>query len=342
MENLSNTSVTNTASHPLNSPGFVVFNVVMLLGVVFPVIAVNIVILVALVVESFIVNIIRLVLGSILVSCLLTALGLAMYHIAGIILYLSPVNNPPTAPCTIAIFLLGFGGGARLVFMATFAVIVYINVKYSARETPKKPFVVASIITVVVLWIIAFLGSSPLLSQEIVSTWYRSSLSCGLSPIAAASYIYIVLYIICFGFTSISVTVTVLVITICYIKRLTVKYSNMEKTTVKFGFFLLLGNGINFLGQIIPPLITASVNPLPSRPWPDGPASPAAVTYISYTLLNMALIPTPILVLIFFNPIRERLWQWLCCCVPKKRKSKHVYNSNNLEVSGIQMATTNL
>ena len=189
----------NTAPHPLNSPGFVVFNVAMPLGVVFPVIAVNTVILVALIIESFIVNIVRLVLGSVLVSCLLTALGLAMYHIAGIILYLSPVTNPPTAPCTITIFLIGFGGGARLVFMATFAVVVYINVKYSARETPKKYFVVASFITVIVLWIISFLGSSPLLSQEIISTWYHGSLSCGFSPIATASYIYIVLYIICFG-----------------------------------------------------------------------------------------------------------------------------------------------
>ena len=72
MDNLSNTSVNNTSSHPLNSPGFVVFNVVMLLGVVFPVIDVNTGILVALVLESFIVNIIRLVLGSILVSYLLT------------------------------------------------------------------------------------------------------------------------------------------------------------------------------------------------------------------------------------------------------------------------------
>ena len=53
MDNLSNTSVNSTTPHPLKSPGFVVFNVVMLLGVVFPVIAVNTVILVALVLSSF-------------------------------------------------------------------------------------------------------------------------------------------------------------------------------------------------------------------------------------------------------------------------------------------------
>ena len=341
MDNLSNYS-NFTSPYPLNSPGFVVFNVVMLLGVVFPVIAVNTVILVALVLDSFIVNVIRMVLGSILVSCLLTALGLAMYHIAGIILYFSPVNNPPSAPCTITVFLLGFGGGARLAFMATFAVVVYINVKYRNGETHKKHFVVASFIAVVVLWIIAFLGSSPLLSQEIVSTWYAGYLSCGISPMATSAYIYAGLYIVCFGLVTVSVTVTILVITVCYIKHLTVNYSNLEKTTVKFGFFLLLGNGINLLGQIAPPLITFSVTPEPSPPWPDGPASPAAVTYISYALLNIALSPTPILVLIFFNPIRERLWQWLCCCVPQTRRAKPIQNSNNLEVPRIQMATGRL
>ena len=86
MDNLSNTSLNNTFPHPLDSPGFVVFNVVMLLGVVLPVIAVNTVIPVALVLESAIVKAIRLVLGSILVSCNLMALGLAMTTLQGFFL----------------------------------------------------------------------------------------------------------------------------------------------------------------------------------------------------------------------------------------------------------------
>ena len=339
MDNLSNFS-NFTSPHPLNNPGFVVFNAVMLLGVVFPVIAVNAVILVALVLEPFIVIVIRMVLGSILVSCLLFALGLAMYHIAGIILYLSSANNPPTAPCTITVFLLGFGGGARLVFMATFAVVVYIIVKYGKNH--KKHFVVASFITVAVLWILAFLGNSPLLSQEIITTFYAGYLSCGISPMATSSYIYIGLYLACFGLVPISVTVTILVITYCYIKRHTVKDIRLEKSIVKFGFFLLLGNGINLLGQIAPPLISASVASQRARPWPDGPPSHAAVTYISYTLVNIALIPTPILVLIFFNPIRKRLWQWLCCCVPKTRKAKCIRKTNNSQVPRSKLTTAKL
>ena len=105
MDNPNGTYVDNTSMgkkllyvSPLSGPGFVVFNVVMLLAVVLLVIAANTVILVALVLESSTVKVVRLVLGGILVSCLLAALGLAMNHISGIILNLSPVNNPPRVP----------------------------------------------------------------------------------------------------------------------------------------------------------------------------------------------------------------------------------------------------
>ena len=305
MDNLSNFS-NFTSAHPLNNPGFVVFNVVMLLGVVFPVFAVN---------RNKYSDSGGLGLRPIHCKCnpngvgkhldLLPPICTGASHVSHCRDHLLPFTNPPTTPCTITIFLIGFGGGARLslAFMATFAVVVYLVVKYG--ETPKKHFVVASFITVVVL-IIAFLGNSPLLSQKIISTWYAGYLYCGISPTATSTYVYIGLCLVCFGLTTISVTVTILVITVCYTKRLTVKDVNLEKITVKFGFFLLLGNGINLLGQNAAALISASVTPQPTPPWPDGQPLPAAVTYIPYTFLNIALIPTHILVLIF-NPIRERL-----------------------------------
>ena len=147
----------------------------MLLAVVLPVIAANTVLMVALVLESSTVKVVRLVLGSILVSCLLVALGLAMYHIAGIILNLSPVKTPPEVPCTITLFLIGFGGAARLEFMAAFAITVYI-VK-SGRDTKKNTFV-AVLVAVIILWVVAFLGYSPLLSQDTFFTGYDGGPSC--------------------------------------------------------------------------------------------------------------------------------------------------------------------
>ena len=330
MENFTNTSLNYTS--PLSGPGFVVFNVVMLLGVELPVIAVNTVILVALVLESSIVKVVRLVLGSILVSCLIVALALIMYHIAGIILNLSPVNNPPELPCTITIFLVAFGGAARLVFMATFAVIVYIVVR-SGKAT-KKHVVVAVLVAVAVLWILSFLGTSPLLSLAVVYTRYTDSLSCGPTPNSTYSFIFVAWYVVFFGVVTITVTIVFLVITVCFIKRHTIPNDDIRNSMAKFGFFLLLGNGINLLGQIAPALIATFVVP-PGQEYQSlrvPSIAFAELIYTSYTLLNAALIPTPILVLIYFEPIRKRLWQWLCCCMPKNVKNNNIHKNSSTGV----------
>ena len=72
----------------------------MLLTVVLPVIAANTAILVALALESSIVKVIRLVVANILISCLLSAVALAMFHIAEIVLSPSAslVTNAPLIP----------------------------------------------------------------------------------------------------------------------------------------------------------------------------------------------------------------------------------------------------
>ena len=116
------------------------------------------------------------------------------------------------------------------------------------------------------------------------------------------------MYLLFFDLIPLSVTITLLVITVCYIKNLSVQDIKLKKTTVKFGFYLLLGNGINLLGQIAPPIIILS--------WSATPDMHCA--NLTYTFLIAALIPTPILVLIYFKPIRKRLWHWLCCMCVKE------------------------
>ena len=95
---------------------------------------------------------------------------------------------------------------------------------------------------------------------------------------------------------------------------------------VKFGFFLLLGNGLNIIGQVVPGVIVINgrlfVNP-------DGDVDRVLpVVYIGYTLVNAGLVPTPILIPIFFKSIWKRLLHWLCCCMAKKRKAKRKHNNN--------------
>ena len=326
MDNSSNTSNVSC----LSGPGFVAFNVVMLLAVVLPVIAANTVILAALVLDSSTVKVIRLVLGSILVSCLIAALGLAMYHISGIILSLSPVNNLSNVPCTITKFLISFGGAARSVFMATFAIMVYI-VK-SGRATKKYIFI-AVLVAVVILWVLSFLGASPTLSQEIVHTYYKDSLSCSFAPNGVYSDVFYGLYVLFFGVVPLSVTIVFLVITACFIKYHSFTDVETNRATVKFGVFLLLSNGVILLGQIVFCLLAMSIfYPHKTCLHVDGqPTAQEAWIYTAYTLLNSALIPIPILIPIYFKPIQKWLWRWLHCCMPTR--AEQMNNSNAVEGS---------
>ena len=313
-------------------PSFVVFNVVLLLGVVLPVIAVDTAILVALALESSVVKVIRLVLASILISGLLSALGLAMYHIAEIVLsYTFPVNGPPSHSCTIMTFLYFFGAAARLVFMATFAIVVYTTVKHG--EATKKHLVIAVLVAVVVIWVVTFLGTSPLFSQEVVRTRYAlwdTQYYCypGTGPSEQSAYIFWGMYLFFFCVVTSSVAVLLLLI-ICCNRRIFTSAAAVEKTLVKFGFFLLLGSGLNMIGLIVPLVIAITGG---QYTFVDGAFNHERfrlLTYAGFTLVNAGLIPTPILILIFFKSIRKRLLHWSCCCMAENRKAKHNHNKNN-------------
>ena len=319
--------------------GFVIFNAVMLLAVVLPVIAVNTAILVALALESSIMKVIRLVLASILISCLLSALGLAMFYVAGIVLSpsVSPVINdiivdhdippdPNSTACTLTLFLVLFGGTARLVFMTIFSIVIYNTVKYG--NATKKRLVVAVLVAVVVLWRITFIGTSPLFSQRVVRAQYWGSVYCFVQPTADNSmYIFLGLYLALFGVAAPSVAVLFLLI-ICCNKCGFTSATPVERTMVKFGFFLLIGNGLSMIGLLVPAIVASTGN----ISVPDANAHPERLHTLMYTafiFLNAGLIPTPIMILIFFNSIWKRLLHWLCCCMAKKRKAKCNHNNNN-------------
>ena len=312
--------------------GFIAFNAVQLLAVVLPVIAVNTAILVALALESSIVKVIRLVLASILISCLLSALGLAMYHIAGIVLsYSFPVNGPPNQPCTTMSFLFFFGAADRLVFMATFAIVVYIIIKHG--NATKKHLVVAVLVAVVALWAITFLGTSPLFSQKVVSTDYKlwdTQYYCypETGPNEQSTYIFWGMYLFFFCVVTSSVAVVFLLL-ICCNRHIFTSATAVEKTMVKFGFFLLLGSGLNVIGHFVPLVIAITGD---HYTFVDGVYHHERLhmlTYVAFTLVDAGLIPAPILILIFLKSIRKRLLHWLCCCMAKERKAKRNHNNNN-------------
>ena len=287
----------------LTGPGYLVFNVVFLLLVLLPTVVVNVFIVVFIAVDKTTAKHMRLVLGNIPVACITVALGLSLYHVTGMYLNISRGTPPAVVFCNFIFFLIAFGGVARLLSMATFAAMIFTTVRFY-ESTPRRNLVVF-IIFVVILWICAFLGTTPLLSDEVLYTSYGDNVSCSPIPAGVGSYVYVSLYCFVFGICTFVVTIVLLTLTVCYIRHNSITDDEMKKAMLKLGFFLLIGNFINFIGQTVPPLIAAFLVRLEdtaivvqSRGSPQS-----AAIYFAYTMLNLSLIPPPVLIFVYFKPL---------------------------------------
>ena len=287
----------------LTGPGYLVFSFVFLLLVLLPTVVVNVFIVVFIAVDKTTAKHMRLVLGNIPVACITVALGLSLYHLTGMYLNISKGTPPTVDFCKFIFFLIAFGGVARLLSMATFAAMIFTTVRYY-ESTPRRNLVVF-IILVVILWIFAFLGTTPLLSDEVLYTSYGDNVSCSPIPAGVGSYVYVALYCFVFGICTFVVTIVLLTLTVCYIRHNSITDDEMKKAMLKLGFFLLIGNFINFIGQTVPPLIAAflvrledTIIVVQSR----GRPQPATI-YFAYAMLNLSLVPPPVLIFVYFKPL---------------------------------------
>ena len=287
----------------LTGPGYLVFSVVFLLLVLLPTVVVNVFIVVFIILDKTTAKHMRLVLGNIPVACIIVALGLSLYHLTGMYLNISRGTPPTVVFCSFIFFLIAFGGVARLLSMATFAGMIFTTVRCH-ESTPRKNLVIF-IILVVILWICAFLGTAPLLSHEVLYTYYGDNVSCSPIPVGVGSYVYVSLYCFVFGICTFVVTIVLLTLTVCYIRRSSITDDEMKKAMLKLGFFLLIGNFINIIGQVVPPLIAAflvppedTTNVVQSRGSPQS-----AAIYFAYTMLNLSLVPPPVLIFVYFKPL---------------------------------------
>ena len=306
----------------LTGPGYLVFSFVFLLLVLLPTVAVNVFIVVFIAVDKTTAKHMRLVLGNIPVACIIVALGLSLYHTTGMYLNISKGTPPTVVFCNFIFFLIAFGGVARLLSMATFAAMIFTTVRYY-ESTPRKNLVIF-ITIVIILWICAFLGTTPLLSDEVLYTSYGDNVSCSPIPAGVGSYVYVSLYCFVFGICTFVVTIVLLTLTVCYIRRNSIRANTLNKAMLKLGVFLLIGNSINIIGQVVPPLIATIVVPVEETETGNFGRPQPATIYFAYAMLNLSLVPPPVLIFVYFKPIA--VWcigkPLSFCCNPRGRVKK--------------------
>ena len=261
--------------------------------------------------EKSIVGTLRLVLANIITAGQVVIVGGMMIGIANVIITgWCPELQLSDFACRLMLWVMASGGTARLMYMTTFTITVYVLVRYGAR----KMKIWVAVVAVVGVWIGSLLSNTIIFSPDIMQITSRDNRSCIPRGTGYKTFIRTFVFNAAYVLLGFAVSVFSPIATIWYIRHNTVSGDiTLVKAMVKFTIFLILGNVINFFGHIVP--LTLATFAL------DGMNSHTLEKAFSYTqgvLILISLIPTPVLILIYFRPVRQRMKRMLCCVCMKK------------------------
>ena len=302
--------------------GAVITDVVLLIIILHSMVL-NLIIIAALFsLKSDLVRSIIVILINILIACTHGDLGSIMDHIASPVLPVG-ISGPAKALCNTVIFFNVISSSGRIFFAAFYALTVFIVVRCWNKPVlaPKntKYFIIGALL----VWLLAIIVTIPTLVHEEFSIICTDDDPDHDSQKLHLTTLYVSLpsFILC-GIP-IVVTPILLIIISCYIKCNTIgEHADIDKALVKFGFFLMVLQGVSAFVQIVLPLlIIIGVSSL-------GDLS--LVTVIASAISDLSRVPTNILIIVFFSPVREKVKKWICffcCCCCKRSCFKQPANN---------------
>ena len=241
----------------------------------------------------------RVILISLLLSGVVLSISIMIYDVGVIV---EGFNNYSEWWQAVKVILIT-GGTARVLFATMYAVTISLLMKFWNKPITAPESTKYFVITAVIIWIVSFFSALPQ-AFDVVSDTYLESCSC-----YAYGIVYVVGHSIIFSVLPIVLSFAVLVVTVCDRKRNTEIDEDRDrvlKGLLKFGFFLLVVQTINVASNVILPI---TYNNLVNNLFDD--------TYFSFSTVfdaaHLTLIPTPMLILVFFKPARDTLSRWLTC-----------------------------
>ena len=243
---------------------------------------------------------IRFILANVLVASISTCFGTSL---ASLRFIFTSINfhffSNTDVSYNIFLAIIAIGGNGRSAFMAVFAVVVVVIMKGSNSAVKIKYL----IISVVVVWTACVaVGAILVVPGVIERAPFRCSANLVLEP-GNEIWIFSALYFLFFVIIPCTLDTVMPVYALCYIRsNLTCENTSSLKPMLKFTLFLLLGNVLGSFGHFLPTastLIVKSVNT-------DAEVT-RVLRVVYYVLLALSLISTPILILVYFKPVRIQM-----------------------------------
>ena len=315
--NNSLTNATNATFEPAGRPPFPYDSLTVTLFFLTPLLLLNILLTVAIVVEKSIAGTLRLVLVNIVTAGQVVIVGLFMATIANIIISgcWCPELRPSHFACRLMVWVIVSGGAARLMYMTIFAISVYVLVRYGT----KKMKIWVAIVAVIGVWLAVLLPNAAVFSPNVILINAHDNVTCAVHGTGYKTFIYAFGYTGVYGLLGFTISVVSAIATVWFIRHNTISGDvTLVKAMLKFVIFLVLGNVINFIGQTTP-LIFAAFVPAGK----DWYTLEKVFGYVEFSFILLSLVPTPVLILIYFRPVKQRIKRLICgICVKKSEKSE--------------------
>ena len=326
-------NASNTTVSPPGRPPFSFYSLIITLCFLTPLLIFNSLLLVVIAVEKSIIGTLRLLLANIVTAGQVVIVGLIMFFIANVTISgcWCPELRPSDFACRLMMWVIASGGAARLMYMTTFAISVYVLVRYGARNM--QLWVAA--IAVVCVWIGVLLPNAAIFSQDVVLINFHDNVACAPHGTGRNAIIYAFGYTIVYGLLGFAVSVLCAVVTFWFIRNNISGDITLVKVMMKFAVFLVLGNIINFIGQTTP-LLFAAFAPAGK----DWYTLEKAFNYVEGVFILLSLVPTPVLILIYFKPVRQKVKRIFCCTCLHLKKSARRHLRSTTDETGLTSPTS--
>ena len=152
--------------------------------------------------------------------------------------------------CTVS------GGACRFSFMAVFTVVVFLFVRYGHNGVVLRYVV----LTVCVIWVINISLNAVVWSPQVITITIAKNVTCSPTLDDEGGLPFLIMYIFLYGILSHAVTIVIPILSCLYIRHRSISGDlKSQKALVRFTLFLVIGNTISFIGQIVLVVITEAL-----------------------------------------------------------------------------------
>ena len=298
MDNSSASLPANDTS--LNNSGFMAYCILLTMITVVAAVMIGFTIF-ALLMATSVPRPVRLFLINLLIAGLQMAASIVMIGVTSIVfLNKSALHPRPLYLCRMSLWVYATGVAARLWSLAAFSFAILAILRFGKKTISLH----CAAVIIPIMWLGPMILSIYALIPYVYEVQFVHGVACFPDSknaiIIQARYTFLIVLAIFGGLTPLTVSIVVPIVCLCYIrKNIVTEGTKYRKAMAKLSLFLVVGGGINFAGQILPPLLSFN--------------SEAPGVYLSYGSVVVSLLLSPIIIMAFLKPVQEQAKKIIAC-----------------------------